>query len=556
LIDREHTPLLIAELRQNILERQIRAGIACLEANLPSLKSLDVASQGAAQLIWRLAQWADVGWQHISIVQTLVERMSRCIRSSLPLRDYAAVRMAQGMVAISLEDPDEAIQHFDAVLLFENDLNDTEVLAIANYWKARCQRKKGEYDDALRHTVRARELALECGFERVAAVIRVLESWLYFQKGKHKEAIKLLAEAESVLSSSDDPVVLGNIQSTYGRIYRNEGRYDRAIDHFTSAIYEYRKLDPQHPHLARTLSNMAFVKRLVALELRRKIDAALVRRKPLGGASPGRASQSEQTRYREQFARIRDEALAHLDEAAAICGVHPNHHSAGTVHLNRGLLQLDNGALDLAEEEGQRAFALGEEKQDLILMARARVLECMVENAKLEEGIDEDPRRHAQAALDYIRDAIGFAQGTQNRHLLARVHTWHGLTLCNDFFRSEEAAVEAMNSARGYLDHGFHDTAWEDFQRLRARVAKAQTIDGTLRAWSQGVVGNTTFKEISEQFAEMIIPKVWELEGRKIARVAARLAISPKKVRRALSRAGLLPRPGKAEVPQAGLKSF
>ena len=65
------------------------------------------------------------------------------------------------MVAMWLEDPEEAIAHFDAVLLFENDLDDTEVLAIANYWKARCQRKKGMYDDALGHAVKARELALE-----------------------------------------------------------------------------------------------------------------------------------------------------------------------------------------------------------------------------------------------------------------------------------------------------------------------------------------------------------------------------------------------------------
>jgi DNA-binding NtrC family response regulator len=43
---------------------------------------------------------------------------------------------------------------------------------------------------------------------------------------------------------------------------------------------------------------------------------------------------------------------------------------------------------------------------------------------------------------------------------------------------------------------------------------------------------------MTEEFAELIIPKVWEREGRKISRVAARLSISPKKVRRILSRVG------------------
>ena len=52
-------------------------------------------------------------------------------------------------------------------------------------------------------------------------------------------------------------------------------------------------------------------------------------------------------------------------------------------------------------------------------------------------------------------------------------------------------------------------------------------MDDTLRAWSQGATGDRTFREISEDFAAFLIPKIWEAEGRKIARVASRLAISP-----------------------------
>lgn len=373
----------------------------------------------------------------------------------------------------------------------------------------------------------------------MAAVMRVLESWLLFQKGKHKEALKTLADTEAVLAGTDDAVVLGNIQSTYGRIYRQEGRYDRAIHHFNCAIEEYRKLDGQHPNLARTLANMAYVKRLVAVEFRRKIDAEVARRRHSAGRS-NVDSEISQAQYRERFTRLRDQAFAHLDEAEAIYRIHPNYRGAGTVHLDRGLLHLDNGALDSAGEEAGAAYALGEEKEDHILMARARILQCMVENAKLDEGIEEDPRVHAQTALDYARDALDLAKSTQNRRLLARAHTWHGLTLSNDFFNSQAAALEAMNSANSYLDHAFHDTAWEDLQALKARVLKSDSVDETLQAWSQGAVGDKTFRQISEEFAEIIIPKVWEHEGRKVARVASKLSISPKKVRRALIRAGLL----------------
>jgi hypothetical protein len=66
-----------------------------------------------------------------------------------------------------------------------------------------------------------------------------------------------------------------------------------------------------------------------------------------------------------------------------------------------------------------------------------------------------------------------------------------------------------------------------------------------LREWSHGQVGDKTFQQIAEEFAGIVIPKVWKLEGRNISRVAARLSISPKKVRRILSRKGLL----KAESP-------
>jgi DNA-binding NtrC family response regulator len=61
-----------------------------------------------------------------------------------------------------------------------------------------------------------------------------------------------------------------------------------------------------------------------------------------------------------------------------------------------------------------------------------------------------------------------------------------------------------------------------------------------LREWSQGLIGDKTFRQITEDFAHIIIPKVWEREERKVSRVAARLSISPKKVRRVLRAAGLL----------------
>jgi hypothetical protein len=79
-------------------------------------------------------------------------------------------------------------------------------------------------------------------------------------------------------------------------------------------------------------------------------------------------------------------------------------------------------------------------------------------------------------------------------------------------------------------------------QALKTKVLRGGSVDPLLRAWSQGAVGDKTFQQLSEEFAALVIPKVWEREDRKISRVAARLSISPKKVRRILNHVARRPR--------------
>jgi DNA-binding NtrC family response regulator len=80
---------------------------------------------------------------------------------------------------------------------------------------------------------------------------------------------------------------------------------------------------------------------------------------------------------------------------------------------------------------------------------------------------------------------------------------------------------------------------WEDLHLLKQRVLGARPVESVLRAWSAGIVENTTFQQMTEEFARIVIPKVWEREDRKISRVAEKLSISPKKVRRILHSAGV-----------------
>jgi tetratricopeptide (TPR) repeat protein len=453
--------------------------------------------------------------------------------------------MAQGMAAMADEEMEPAITHFDFVLSLPEELDNRFLLSIAHYWKGRCLRRRGEYDDALISTRQGKELALGLGHPRMAAVMQVLESWLLFQQGKGKDAISVSQLAEKELRGTDDFVTLGNIQSFYGRMARREGRFDQAIEFFDKAIEFYRKRDPRHPNLARSLANMALAKRAIALQLQRRvdIDAQRKRKKATRTSTPPSdpiASSTAQVDHRRRLTKLRREALEHLEAAREIYKDRPTHHGLGTVYLNAAYIHLDNGDFQSAEEESTSAYALAEQKQDFILMGRARILQCMIENAKVEEGVGggSDLGNHARRALDSSQHAITLAKNTQHHMLLATAYVWQGITQCNSFFDDQESARESYDLARAACGDAQPDKIWHELQTLRAKILRKGSVDPELKAWSQGAVGDKSFRQISEEFAEIVIARVWEREGRKVSRVASRLSISPKKVRRILERVG------------------
>jgi tetratricopeptide (TPR) repeat protein len=529
----------LAQLKEHLVCRRVQQGMTLLEEHRHLLTLFDPEKKNAGVFVGYLAQWVDLGFQRPVLIKNILPLFTKPVCARLSVLDYLYLRMAEGMVAMSEESKQEAIRHFDFVLSLGEDTDDRELVAIASFWKGRCLRMKGEYDQALAFAVKGRDIALECRHEPMAAVSRVLESWLFFQKGDVKQAIEILQEAEAALSKTDDYLTLGNIHSSYGRIARRQGRYQHAIDSFSTAIAFYKKRDPQHRNVARSLNNMAYVKRLIALQLRRKIDAEAARRRK--AAARGRLTNGEvKASYRRRFEQLRQEALAELAEAAEIYKQYENHHGLGSVNVNYAYLYLDSGDLERAESAAKTAFRFGEEKRDDILMARARMVRCMIENARVEEGIGEstEPENHARLAQDFAHEAVELAKHTQNRRLLAHTYIWQGLTHCNRFFDDPDAARRCYDQALILSKDGHAENAWEDLQMLESKVLRSSSVDPTLRAWSQGSVGEKSFQQISEEFAQLIIPKVWEREGRKISRVADRLSMSPKKVRRILGRVG------------------
>jgi hypothetical protein len=205
------------------------------------------------------------------------------------------------------------------------------------------------------------------------------------------------------------------------------------------------------------------------------------------------------------------------------------------------------GELDLAAEHASKSYLSAESKCDFILMASARNVQCMVENARVEEEVD-GWAEHAIASQDYARDAVELANSTQDRRLLASVYTWYGITLSNGFFNARDRAREMMEKAATYLQPTVRDYIWEDFQILKQRLLESAALEPKLMEWVRGDLGDKTFWELEEDFANLVIPRAWVQEKKKVSRVAARLSISPRKVRRVLSRLGLLEGASHSEV--------
>lgn len=532
---------LFEELRHSLRDRHIAAGIALLDRHRHEIESIGPGDSGAGRALGCLAEWLDVGYEDNDLLSALLQKFHKSKRPQLPLGDYVYLRLAETVLAMRREELSAALKHLQTVLELEEELDDPEVAVIASLWKARCLRKAGEYDQALDVTRRGIALALAVDLRYIAAVMRTLESWILFQNGEPKKAVEILQEAEAVMRDTDDFITLGNIQSTYGRIALREGRYDHAMQYFEASIEHFRKRPSLQGYLARSLTNIAQAKRFLSLQLRRSIDAQRERQRN-GQRSNGHLNYSDKAGRLERMHELLRNAQLDLAQANSIYRSSGNHHGAGNVDVNLAQIYLDLGELDKADESAREAYDLAATKTDYLLMCRARIVQAMIADARFEEQISEsdDPSRFAQLAHDCALQAVDLGERTESRRLLAQAHVCHGMALVNGFFTNTEAARACCDKAEAYLGNDRHDALWQEVEILRARILHAGVEDPNLRAWSQGAVGDKSLQQVVGDFEELLIRKVWEHEGRKVSRVAHRLAVSPKKVRRVLRHLGLL----------------
>jgi tetratricopeptide (TPR) repeat protein len=531
----------LEDLRRLLQERKIGAGISMLECYRPQLQQIRAGEQHGGVALGTLAQWVDVGYEGGDLLDQIIARFPCDERPALPLLDYIQLRMAEAVVAMRHEDLPEALDHLQAVLVLEKDIGDARIAVIAGLWKARCLRKAGEYEQALEVTRDSMKLAESQRLPHLAALLRTLESWMVFQRGESKEAVRILQEAEAILRDTDDYITLGNIQSAYGRIALREGRYDHAMQYFEVSIELFEKRSSMEGYLARSLTNIAQAKRFLALQLQRSIDARRERQR-LNNQVELLEDKKDKAGQLERMYELLRNAQQDLTKADEIYRRRGNHHGIGNVDVNFAQICIELGDLDMAEKRASEAFDLAATKADYLLMCRARIVQATVANARFEEQIGEsdDPSRFAQLANDCAKEAVALGERTESRRLVAQAYICQGMTLVNGFFNNTEKARACCDQAETYLNNDRHDALWQEVEILRSRILHVGLEDPNLRAWSQGAVGDKSLQQVVADFEEVLIRRVWEREGRKVSRVANKLAVSPKKVRRVLRHLGLL----------------
>jgi tetratricopeptide (TPR) repeat protein len=440
----------------------------------------------------------------------------------MPFLDIMRLNLIDAYWCLSNEDPDGAIALLDRTCVAGTGLMPEYLFFLTHFWKGRAHRKKGDYKKAAWHINAAREAATRLDNPTLEAVTKIHESWLVFQSGDLRRALQLLDEAEKELRPIGHALSLGNIESARGRFIRRAGKYADALEHFERAIEFYKKDFSNHPNLARAMVNAAYVRRLMALDLRTSTNRGQAR-----GA------------VNAKYLKLTRDALALLKQAGQIYKNHHHQGGTGSVLMNSGFLHLESGDIEKASIEADRAFALGEEKKDLILMTRARTLQSAVNRAKSEEqlGGDEDTFIYAKRAIELAEDAIDIAKKTDNRRLLAEALIARGFAALDEQNRDVQVARSCASESASLLGEGDRDHLFKELGELKEKILRSVDIEDTLRRWSEGQVGCKTFQQVQEEFAEIVIPRVWENLGRNVSRVSSQLSISPKKVRRLLRKA-------------------
>jgi tetratricopeptide (TPR) repeat protein len=494
---------MLLQLKRAIRRRDVPAASTFLKRHTREVGGLRPGVPGHAGALDQLARWTDFDTSYIAVVKKLLPSFQKKA-SAMTLVDAAHVANSAGLIALHAGDFTEAIREFEFAALVGDRVKDPDLQTTSKYCIARAHWKRSEYREALRLNAQALQAAEHLANPPSTAVIWMLDAWLHFLMGEHERAVERLQNAATILNKTKDFINHGNIKSFEARLARRRGDYESALTFLNDAIIAYSKADPNHRNVARSHVNMAFLKRLRALD----------------GAADA--------------ADLRAEAFRHLDDAARLYANSASGRARGLgkVHCTRALLQFDEGRKTTALEEAGKAYDIGFAASDQLIMADAQTIQAKI--LWSVPGEEEGQRAHHLAAA-----AVTYAEATDNKRAVARAHLHLGLAYLHEPFFDPDMANRHFDVAHEQLITGESDYLRSEIRSARALAATYSRDAGVVVRLTRGELAGT-LQQILVPIANRIIFAVHTMEQSVGAngsqrRTASRLKIGKARIKEALS---------------------
>src|ERR1700730_15108115 len=91
----------LAQIKDHIANRRIEAGLRCLTAHKEIVESIQPHQNNSVILLGYFAQWVDVGFPGRPLLKQLLSYFGSASPENLTLLEYAHLRMADGLIAMS-----------------------------------------------------------------------------------------------------------------------------------------------------------------------------------------------------------------------------------------------------------------------------------------------------------------------------------------------------------------------------------------------------------------------------------------------------------------------
>jgi tetratricopeptide (TPR) repeat protein len=147
---------LLQELEDALTGLEIQKGFRLLDTALHGPRSLKQADPDAISLLFRVAQWVDVGYRDLEVLNNLYAPFAHIDAGQLSFLNFLQLRMVEGFRSLATENHREAIALLESVLSVGRQAMRPHLIFVAHLWKGRAHRRAGEYEVAEFHITAAK----------------------------------------------------------------------------------------------------------------------------------------------------------------------------------------------------------------------------------------------------------------------------------------------------------------------------------------------------------------------------------------------------------------